>query len=380
MLARYPLALVLGAAVLGGCGSSEVSETDIAPLTEWIRANGSPPAAFVTGLFDHHDVVLLGEYQRIARDARFVGELVPALHEAGVTALAIEYACAEDQAVIDSLLAVRLFDEDAVRAVVRRYNGGIWPYQEYHDIFREVWDLNRHLGPGAERMRLVALHPYVDWEVVNGEEGPDRDAELRALAAADASMAARVQAEVRAGRKVLVYCATRRALTDFTPPVVREGEIVRRDENGLGARLHAGMGERVATVLLHQPFLDPEGDDLVSPFEGRLNAALAAHADSVAFATDEGPVAALEETRARLAVGQESLRLSDLCDGWVYFQPFADMRGATVTGWITSENDFEAAVRAFPDRRRARDFDERSDLYDALRADAAIRIKFRDVR
>lgn len=97
---RLPFLLLTGA-LLAGCRGGDASDRrsrtgDLVhpgpisadlhmELETWFSQNGLPPREYVLGLFAKHDVVLLGEQHRIRHDVLFIQELLPHLHEAGVS-------------------------------------------------------------------------------------------------------------------------------------------------------------------------------------------------------------------------------------------------------------------------------------------------------
>ena len=75
----------LATAALTGCGTSpKLSEEKTEELVGVLEAQGMPSDDYVLSKFQDHDVVLLGEFHRIAEDVRLVSRLIPRLyHEAG---------------------------------------------------------------------------------------------------------------------------------------------------------------------------------------------------------------------------------------------------------------------------------------------------------
>ncbi len=371
------LLALTGAVGFVGCSSSpEMDQASLDAIEQHLASMGAPPIDYVIGLFDDHDVVLLGEHQLVRQDARFAASLVPALGDAGIV-LAIEYACAEDQARIDAVVNEPLYDEAGAIAVQHHYAGGLWPYREYVEILKAAWDHNRHADQ-ASRIRVIGLSPVVDWEAVNFGEGAEREAEVRKIQQTDAYMAALVQREVDAGRKVLVYCGTTRAFTDFVPTIEHQGDRV-PDDNHMGHILSRSLGDRAVTVLLHQPWPGPDGA-LVGPADGRLNPALAALADSAGVGFDlAGPVGQLTETRSLYALDDADLHLSDVADGYVFLAPFAELIGVQViTSWV-SEDEFEAFRRGYPNPRVMDEVDSVRRLVERFSQNAAIRLRFRGI-
>lgn len=367
--------------VLTGCGDSGPSD-EVAALVADIEAHARPSVELVAEMARDHDVVLLGEFQHIRDDVAFVQNALPALHAAGVRVLGVEYACAEDQARIDAAISAIMLHTDELTEIQRRYAGGSWAYEEYLSLYTGVWQLNRDLPEGAEKMRVVALSPYVDFEAIHTGDATARQEALTKLASADAFMAAVIEREVDAGRKVVALMGTLHALTSYTPPEIVDGDVVGEDTWRCGHLLSERLGNRVATVLFHQPF-PRTGGGLVRPGGGTLDAAFAAAHDST--------TSPLGMTLAGTAVGALPLpgalgegrtaTLSDLADGWVYHAPIAELRGVRViSDWLETEDDLAQALAHYPDPEAVAEVESIDQMHERYVLDAGIRLRFERIR
>jgi hypothetical protein len=373
-------------ALIASCGKApEVPAERKATLASYLKANGMPPADYVVARFTDHDVVFLGELHLIREDVAFVERLLPELyHRAGVRALAIEFACSEDQASIDTLLADPLYQWDRAIQIQRRFYGGMWPYEEYAGLFKAVWQLNRGV-PGADPMRLIALSPYIDWEKINYGDERARQEEEQKLALTDRHMAEVLLREAIANRlKTLVYCGRSRAFTRFQQPVVRDGELVGLDREQLGNLIYQRIEGRAMTVLLHSPWPTYGGDGdgrLYRPCNGILDAVLEAHADSVGFDVVGSPFGELEESRSTYRLGHPGLKLADVCDGYVFHKPLMKLHGVSLaSSWITSEEDLARAKRQAVVREWAETVKSPREFMDGFWRDIAIPARFEGVR
>jgi len=367
--------------LLTGCGDSGPSG-DVAALVADVEANARPSTEHVASMARDHDVVLLGEFQHVREDVAFVRAALPALHEAGVRVLGIEYACAEDQARIDAAIAAIMLDTGELAEIQRRYAGGSWAYEDYLGLYTGVWQLNRDLPDGAEKMRVVALSPYVDFEKVHTGDATARREELTKLASADAFMAAVIQREVDAGRKVVALMGTLHALTDYAPPALEEGEVVGEDTWRCGHVLARSLGDRVATVLFHQPLPAVNGG-LVLPGGGALDDAFAAAHDStnsplgIALA---GTGAGALPVPGALGEGRDAT-LADLADGWVYHAPIARLRGVQIIhDWLQTDDDLERALAHYPDPDAVSEVETIDQMREQYLLDAGIRLRFERLR
>jgi hypothetical protein len=361
-----------------GCDSTPALDPDVeATLVAHLETAGEPPDAFLLGMFEDHDVVLLGEYGRIIEDVTFVSRLVPQLAASGVSAIGVSFLCSDDQGEIDSMLTRVTYDELAMTRLQGRFDGGTWPYREYRDIAKAVWNVNRDRAPGTPPFRLLALSTYVDWAAFHGDDRPKAQLEQRKLAGIDHVAAAIVENEVLGrGEKALLFVGRNEAFTRFSRPIVRGGSVTRRAAS-MGTLLEEKAGDRVATVLLHAPF--PTESGLVSPFNGAIEAAFVAHGDSVGFRV-RAPFAALSETRSTYAAG-ESVTLASLCDGYILLKPLAKLNGVSLIPSLLPANDeaFEAAKMRLPNRAQAMTMDTARDYRAHFQREAAIGGRFTQI-
>jgi len=326
-----------------------------AELDRWLDTHALPPAEYITSEFRDHDVVFLGEHHRIRRDPLFVQSLIPALHAADVRLLGLEFACASDQPLIDSLLVAPEWDE----ALARRIQWSQWPwwgYREYVDIHRAAWELNRSLEDGEPRFRVLGLNARVDWSHVRTPADRERREVMRVVFAEgdpDSVMARTILEQVVArGEKGLVYAGINHSYTRFGQPIwSKEEGFVRRVSNRMGNIVYAAIGDRCCTLFLHSPWPSAAGYDKswVRPAEGVIDAVMEPRPParrSVGFDVSGSPFAGIELTTSFWAHGDSPVRLGDWCDGWIFLGTLGEAKGVTlVEGWFTEENRLEAIAQ-----------------------------------
>lgn len=329
----------------------------IARLAAWASSAWRSPAEAVIRSFDTHEVVFLGEFYKIREHALLVGELLPALRDAGVYTLASEYALSESQADIDALIAAPAWDEAKARRITFTWVV-TWGFQEYVDLYRAAWQLNRGLAPGERPLRIVALGVRQNWELVKTERDLRDKETLHGILAngiPDEHMAEVIQREVLdRGERALVYCNlqhafTRYRVTDFEKNMREAGFAETRRA---GAILYDRVGARVATLALHTPWPDgtqPTG--VAWPLDGTIDALLAAlPADKQAGGWDTAgtPLGELPITSGGYAVGHKGLTLAGLCDGYVATGPLTTLHAATAIADFVPADAADYAVKNFP--------------------------------
>jgi hypothetical protein len=321
-----------------------------AELLAYLGERGLPPADYLLAKFEDHDVVLLGELHRIRHDPLFVQELIPLLYSRGIRVLGFEFVFTEDQPDVDQLLSGDAYDEKLAIDILRR-PGGIWPYQEYLDVFKAVWRLNSNLPPDAEPFRLAGLAPRVDFEMMRFGTDEERRDQRRRLSLGDSVYAAVIEREsLERGGKMLVYLGRHHAFSRFQQPNLDNnyeftGSFSQRRA---GQRLRADYPDRVTTVMLHSPFWSPSYRTWILPFGGVVDQVYAEHRSPVGFDVEGSPFAGATDSLSMYALGHGRITLADFCDGYIVIDSLANYREATlVSGWFEGKS-FSEFKRQLP--------------------------------
>jgi hypothetical protein len=315
-----------------------------ATLASWLANHGKAPADYIVGLFGSHDVVFLGEAHYVKHDVLFVQALFKPLYQAGVRTFATEFARREDQSMIDSLLAATEWDERLAREIV--FNQFVlWGYQEYVDLFRAGWELNRGLEPGAPRFRILGVNDSPDWSYVRTRADMDVDS-IKARVwrgGGEQHWGDVILNAVNAGQKVLAYSGSHHALSGFNHPVVIDGKFMRFEDRRMGNYVYRVIGKRAVTVFLHAPWPGPKGmdDQRGYPADGYIDALMLSipRARAVGFDLVGSPFDSLKVRNTFYANGYDDFRLSTFCDGWIYTKPISAYEGVTpIRDWINAGN------------------------------------------
>jgi hypothetical protein len=325
-----------------------------AALDGYIREHGEHPPDYILHLFDDHDVVFFGEIHYVQHDVMLVGGMLDPLYRRGVRVLATEFARREDQARIDSLLALPAWDEGLARAI--QFDHSVeWGFQEYVDIYHQAWTLNHSLPEDAPRFRVLGLNDSPDWSQLHSEQDRDDAAVMaRVWRGGNEGLWAKVVLDAAAsGEKVLVYSGIHHAFTRYRQPVVIDGSFVRFDDSRMGNHVYRAIGDRACTIFLHAPWpgAGGYGDRRVHPADGII--------DMVMFTREGGPhvmgfdvagtpFGALRPRDCVYKHGYEDFTLADFCDGWIYTKPIFYYEGVTpIPDWINADN-IERARRQTP--------------------------------
>ena len=316
-------------------------------LLEYLQTHFQNPEEYIINKFKDHDIVFLGEFHRIRHDPELVQHIVPLLYRHGIYNLGMEFACRRDQALIDSLVTAPDYDQSVTNRILADFIA-TWGYQDYADIFKAVWQLNRSLPDSVRKFRLVGLNAFNNWSLVKTEadrRDPKILAKVHAEGYGDSVMAETVLREIVAKKeKALIYCGLHHAFTQYHQPMydAQKDSIVDFFQDRLGLRVFKAIGRRAFTISLHAPWNDPKYEKFVYPLNGAIDALMKEIGDRfypVGFDTRNTPFGELTDTASIYQVGYPDFKLADFCDGYIFQKPISQYRTVTpIPGFINKHN------------------------------------------
>ncbi len=328
-------------------------------LVAYLKANHLSPEEYVIRKFKDHDVVFIGEWHRIKHDPELIQALIPQLYKNGVFILAIEFARREDQDLIDRLVSAPTYDE----ALARRLQFShfvFWGYQEYVDIYKAAWRLNRGLREDQRKFRVLGLSDSPDWSVLKTEEDT-RNPELRRKVwrgGGEQFWAKVILDEVAKKEKVLVYSGIHHAFSEYQQPIYDEQQkkFVRFETERMGNYVYRQIAKRAITIFLHAPWVNAEGygRPAVQPADGIMDAVMAEAGPRfrrAGFDTKGTLFADLPSNTALYKYGYEKFTLGMYCDGYIFQKPFAEYAGVTPIPDFINEGNIEQARAQSPNVR-----------------------------
>jgi hypothetical protein len=265
-----------------------LDERTLVDVIDEIGKRGSGPARYVASAFEQHDIVFLGHRTPSLQAGLFLQELIPVLHSAGVWAVGIEYACVDDQELLDALVRGPVFDEALARGALFRWGmRHHFAYCEYLDVLRAAWAVNQRRDPQAPSFRVVALDYDLNTDAVTETadlRSPYAWPHLRHRGTAARHMANVIMREfVEPGHRALILCRTQHALTrlrrtphatvDAIDTDIHDGLVV-----GAANYVYSAIADRAATILIHEALpADGHHGEFAFPGDGLLDAAFARH-------------------------------------------------------------------------------------------------------
>lgn len=331
------------------CAGTARAQTPTA-LRDYLAANAQTPEEYVLGKFAQHDLVLLGEPHWVRQHVTLVSGLIPRLHQGGVNILAIEFARRIDQALIDSVVNAPVYDERLARRITMQ---GLvqWGYQEYVDLYKAAWQVNRTRPAGAPRFRILALNGAPDYSIVKTREDMDNWQVRRAVWHGETEQdwaKLLIDSVLAKNLKALVYCGTHHAFTKYAQPIVSDGVLQRREDSRFGQYLHAFAPARIFMIALHFPWPGAAGygSAPVLPADGALDRTLESGGTKwqrVGFDLNGTPFGALVSRTPVYKLGYEPFTLDEFADGYIYTGPISRYEPVTPIADFINESNLEYA-------------------------------------
>jgi len=321
---------------------------DLQAEMEAFLATAPEADQYIVDELDSHDLVVIGETGYVKEQLDFLAALIPALDEAGIRHLGYQYANSADQALIDDLVTGESFDESLANRILFN-NMVILGYEEYRNVFRAAWEVNRGKPDAGEPFRIIGIGSPPDYTlIVDPDDVDDPEVLSRVFANGipDSQMAETVMQQiVNRGHRAVVYTKLEHAFTGF--PQVQYS--ARMEESGFPGRKRMGnilkerLGDRVMTVMYHMPLQDTRSRTGYGfPIGGLMDQALETLPEGrrPGFRVDASPYGEAPITSDTLTEGlDEDLTLEQVTDGYLLISRIGDYEVVTpIDGFITAEN------------------------------------------
>lgn len=317
-------------------------------LLSYLREHGKNPVDYVLSKFEQYDIVLLGEMHMVQQQLELYHKLIPRLPELGVGFLAYEFARREDQPLIDELLDKAEFDIPPAKKIMIRQEA-LWGFQEYLDVFRILWSVNRQL-PASRKIRLLGLNDPYNWKLYNHicrTEQRKPNAEERDIIWKDCDeryWADTVGEHYSPGKtKVLGIMGSHHAFTKYREPdwqpegdhkVFTGFKVVR-----FGNHLYERYPDNVFNICFHDPW-ENKGvpHKLIHPAGGLVEELIAPYYQEIAFDLKDSPWGELPDD-SFYALGYADFKIGKMFDGMVYTGRLQDLRPVTaIPDFIDEDN------------------------------------------
>lgn len=151
-----------------GVGVKDLSDDHSIPYEDFVRYlknHGKAPTDYVIDKLRQHDIVMIGEDHWIKCHPQFISQTIKAVHangnQVGLDWLAFEFGNYIDQPLADEFIESSRYRENLVVKILRNSaNTWGWPYREYVDVFKTVWEENNNHPNNKPIKILLTDNPY----------------------------------------------------------------------------------------------------------------------------------------------------------------------------------------------------------------------------
>ena len=227
-----------------------ISQTEIKTYLQHIDTDSSDPFKFVADKFDKHSVVFLGELHKRKQDLEFFRNLIPYLYQTkNINVIGWEFGAAEYQKDADSVVTASEFDRKKAISIMRNsmYN---WCYEEYLDIFKTIWQINKSILRPDEKIKFLQLNKSY---IPKRWNSPNQNIRLEERKKSfDNILPDIVEKEVlQKNKKILIYCGLHHTLTKFKTPKIF---FLKENDGRAGQRLYKKYPDEIFQIDLLAPF------------------------------------------------------------------------------------------------------------------------------
>lgn len=296
-----------------------------ADSVRWLMANGKAPVDYVVSKFTNYDLVLLGESHEIKENCQFVASLIEPSYQVGVRALCLEFISSKFNDRLAKIVTAKEYDEQAVQDIYRKSPWPTFGNQEYMDIIRAVWMLNRNLPSDAEPFRVVGIEG--DFKMAVMLKAKSKQDRFKMNVDRENHIANTIEQEVFGKKtKALVLIGQHHT--------VRQG-------GRMADQLAKYHGDKMFQISLHNPVTKELKTFIENVVEG-------AKQKSVGFDVVNSPMATLRDDNEMVwrMMGAKS-SFQNLAQGYVFLKPARELSPVTwVTGFILPETFDDAIIIA----------------------------------
>lgn len=326
------------------CQQNRKKNSETNPLLSYLEKHSQSPNDYVIDKFKTHDVIFIGENHFIKQQVELVKGLIPQLYENGIYNLGTEFIRYSDTDLMNKLITDSIYDEKLAKEIT--FNSlWHWGYQEYIDIYKEAWELNRSLPNNAQPFRIFGIVEDMDWSFVNSEEDFN-DPEIRAKVFKSSSQfkeseglsAFAIQKEVLdKGEKALIHSGIHHAFTSYYQPSFNSEKQEfggRYEKERMGNLIKNKIGVKTMTIFIHGPWYWSKGYNKQSlPVDGVLDSILSIKENNTytPFGVDTKgtPFGELKGEKSIYKYGYQNFTLKEFCDGYIFLTPISEYKSVT---------------------------------------------------
>lgn len=310
----------------------------------------------VADKFDNHSVVFLGELHKRKQDLEFFRDLIPYLYQTkGINIIGWEFGAVDYQNVADSIVTAADFDRKKAITIMRKSNY-YWCYEEYLDIFKTIWQLNKNILQADEKIKFLQLNkPYIPKRWNSPNQSVLLEERKKSF---DNVLPEIVEKEViQKNKKILIYCGLHHSLTKFKTPKF----FFLKDNGRAGQKLYAKYPDKIFQIDLIAPFpprwliykelTNSKTINYVYPFDAVFNQLYDSLKRPFALNANETSFENLKDYNSFYAFDEFSgIKLKWFCDGAIMLTSFDKIEPVNVIpDWVTTAEELKEVKTVLPE-------------------------------
>ncbi|HEV8270067.1 MAG TPA: hypothetical protein VGQ04_02110 [Chitinophagaceae bacterium] len=334
-----------------------LSSTEIKTYLQDIDKESSDPFKYVADKFNNHSVVFLGELHKRKQDLEFFSNLIPYLYQTKkIKIIGWEFGAAEYQKNADSVVTASEFDRKKAIAIMRN-SLYYWCYEEYLNIFKTIWQINKTITQDDEKIRFLQLNRPYNPKLL---KSPDRNISLEEIKKGnfDNTLPGIVEKEViQQNKKILIYCGLHHSLTKFKTPKL----FFIKDKGRAGQILFEKYPDKIFQICLLPPFpprwfiykelTHNHNYKFVYPFDAVFNQLYDTLKRPFAVNSDDPVFDNLKDYNSFYAFDTwGGIKFKNFCDGIIMLNSFDKIAPIRfITDWVTTEEELNEIKNVLPE-------------------------------
>ncbi len=333
-----------------------LSSDKIKSYLQDIDKETSDPFKFVADKFDNYSVVFLGELHKRKQDLEFFSNLILYLHQTKkINIIGWEFGAAEYQKDADSVVTASEFDRKKAISIMRN-SLYYWCYEEYLNIFKTIWQINKTITSDNEKIRFLQLNRPYNPRLLNS---PDKSISLEEQRKGnfDNTLPGIVEKEViKQNKKILIYCGLHHSLTKFKVPKL----FFLKDKGRAGQILYEKYPDKIFQICLlslfpprwfiYKELTHNRNHKFVYPFDAVFNQIYDTLKRPFAVNSNDSAFAKLKDYNSFYAFDTWSgINFKNFCDGIIMLTSFDKIEPIKfITDWVTTEEELNEIKNVLP--------------------------------
>ncbi|MCF6294541.1 MAG: hypothetical protein L3J25_02480 [Flavobacteriaceae bacterium] len=335
------------------CQQTKKKDNETNPLLNYLEKNRKYPNEYVIENFKTHDIIFIGENHFIKQQVEFIKNLIPELYENGIYNLGTEFIRYSDTELMNKIITDSIFNEKYAKEIT--FNSlWHWGYQEYIDVYKEAWKLNRSLPKNAPKFKIFGIEDDMDWSFVKTEEDRNNPKIMTKVFKSSSQFvedeglsAFAIQKEVLdKNEKAVIHSGIHHAFTSYYQPHYnpeKHGFGGSYEKERMGNLIKNKIGNKTMTIFLHGPWFSSDGyENQGLPVDGVLDSLFSQkhNMEFIPFGVDTKgtPFGDLKGETSVYKYGYPNFTLKDFCDGYIFLNPISEYKSVTaIPNFVTPD-------------------------------------------